>query len=48
MVETILVFDHVVFDSILILNLVMPKINSISMVNSFLLILQILYKFMKS
>ena len=30
--ETILVFALVVFDSILILNLVMPKINSISVV----------------
>ena len=35
----------VVFDSILIMNLVMPKIIFISVVYSFLLILQILFKF---
>ena len=32
MVDTILIFALVVFDSILILNLVMPKINSIPVV----------------
>ena len=45
MVETILVFALVVFDSILILYLVMAKIISISVVYSFFLILQILCKF---
>ena len=34
MVKTILVFDLVVFDSILILNLVIPKTYSISVVSS--------------
>ena len=42
MVKTILLFDLVVFDSILILNIVLPKIYFISVVYSFLLILQIL------
>ena len=46
--ETILVFGVVVFDSILILNLVMPKINCIFVVYSFLLILQILCTIMRS
>ena len=45
MFDTILVFALVVFDSILILNLVMPKIISISVLNSLLLISQILCKF---
>ena len=45
MVKAILVFAIVVFDSVLILSLVMPKNYSISVVYSFLLILQILCKF---
>ena len=36
MVETILVFDLGVFDSILILNIVMSNLNSIYVVYSFL------------